>query len=1153
MERVAALKRKHQIEAQEEQLRKEKERLELETEMAAANAKIQVLEANSSRDNSRVSDGMRSYFEKANAQPISTLNPIAATYIPEKRLTNILPPPLVVRPKERMQERMQERIPKMSVKTNAQTRVTRQEQETHLKSSMHAHTHAQRSSGGHVHSQTPMLSDNSQGDIINIMERQNDITTLLVQQNLSSSLPPRDIPPFNGDPLQYQAFMRAFENGVEEKTTNLGDCLHYLEQYTRGQPRDIVQSCQHLPPDQGYQRAKNLLREHFGNEQKISSAYMDKVFSWTPIKGEDVQALQAFALFLRGCCNATENIMYMKELDFPSNMRNIVLKLPYKFRERWRNTACDLRERRGQRALFSDLVSFIERQVRIVSDPLFGNIHESQPVTSSKSFPPKQIRETRRHKGSSFATSVTAMEGKAKTAWREKKESSSSTSTHQGCLFCKGSGHSLDKCSQFKGKIHRDKINFIKEKGICFGCLQMGHISKDCRSRLECNVCSQRHPGILHIEHQDKGTSAEQSEQPANSTVGTAAAAPQTCGHIGAGCEDDSIFSIVPVQVKCQKGDKVLQTYAFLDPGSSGTFCTNSLAQRLNVSRRRTRFLLRTMGQEKTVDSYAISGLAVSGLDQTDFIELPDVFTQKCMPVTKLNIPKQEDVNKWPYLRHIELHEIDSDIDLLIGTNASELMEPWELVNSQRGGPYAVRTKVGWVLNGPLRGGRDSKKDGCSAVTPNRISIANIEEMLVNQYNHDFSERSSEEQAEMSRDDIKFMNIVDSSAVLKDGHYTLDLPFRHENSILPNNRCVAEQRLTSLKRKFGKNEVFKEEYISFLSDVIDQGYAEIVPAEELNQNDGRVWYIPHHGVYHPRKGKLRVVFDCGAVYKGTSLNCQLLPGPNLTNSLIGVLIRFRQEPVAVMADIQSMFHQARVSAKDINFLRFLWWPQGDTKQAPVEYRMTVHLFGAVSSPSCANYALRKTADDNQSHFSPEVVSTVKCNFYVDDCLKSLTSEEEAVQMVKDLTDLCQKGGFNLSKWMSNSRRILTSVPEESRAKEVKELDLDKDSLPLERALGLQWCVDSDKFKFRITVKERPQTRRGILSVVSSLYDPLGFLAPFTLPAKLILQELCKRSYGWDEEIPRYFSQQWFDWLQGLGKISEFKVDRCFGHGAAAQT
>lgn len=146
--------------------------------------------------------------------------------------------------------------------------------------------------------------------------------------------------------------------------------------------------------------------------------------------------------------------------------------------------------------------------------------------------------------------------------------------------------------------------------------------------------------------------------------------------------------------------------------------------------------------------------------------------------------------------------------------------------------------------------------------------------------------------------------------------------------MLPNNLCVAEQRLRGLKKRFEKNVKFKEEYTSFVNDMLAQGYAEMVPNEQLEQDDGKVWHIPHHGVYHPTKGKLRVMFDCGATYKGTSLNCQLLQGPDLTNSLIGVLIRFRKDPVAVMADIRAMFHQVNVSEKHVNFLRFLWWPHG---------------------------------------------------------------------------------------------------------------------------------------------------------------------------------------------------------------------------------
>lgn len=160
-------------------------------------------------------------------------------------------------------------------------------------------------------------------------------------------------------------------------------------------------------------------------------------------------------------------------------------------------------------------------------------------------------------------------------------------------------------------------------------------------------------------------------------------------------------------------------------------------------------------------------------------------------------------------------------------------------------------------------------------------------------------------------------------------------------------------------------------------------------------------------------------------------------------------------------------------------------------------------------------------------------------------------------MVKNLTAVCKKGGFHLTKWVSNNRGVLLSVPEEHRSKNLCELDLDRDQLPVERALGLQWCVETDTFKFKMALKEQPHTRRGILSVVSSVYDPLGFLAPLTLPAKLILQDLGRRSYAWDDQIPLTLQQQWIRWLRDLERVTAFKVDRClkptdFGESIRAQ-
>lgn len=303
--------------------------------------------------------------------------------------------------------------------------------------------------------------------------------------------------------------------------------------------------------------------------------------------------------------------------------------------------------------------------------------------------------------------------------------------------------------------------------------------------------------------------------------------------------------------------------------------------------------------------------------------------------------------------------------------------------------------------------------------------------------------------------------------------------------------------------------------------------------------------FPTTGSTTKEKKTIRVVFDCTSPFQGTLLNSELLQGPDLANTLLGVLLRFRQEPVAVMGDIEGMFHQVRIPKEDVDFLRFLWWPGGDTNQLLAEFRMTVHLFGAVSSQSCTNFALKWTADDNEGKCGIETLNTVRRNFYVDDCLKSVPSERQAISLVQELKAVCATGGFKLTKWTSNSCSVLASVPAEERAKEVKDLDLDKDKLPVERALGMRWNIESDTFFFMITPKQHSLTRRSILSVLNSVYDPLGFLAPIMLNGKGILQELCKLNCGWDEEVSTTFAEKWKEWLKELDLISKLKIKRCF--------
>lgn len=159
--------------------------------------------------------------------------------------------------------------------------------------------------------------------------------------------------------------------------------------------------------------------------------------------------------------------------------------------------------------------------------------------------------------------------------------------------------------------------------------------------------------------------------------------------------------------------------------------------------------------------------------------------------------------------------------------------------------------------------------------------------------------------------------------------------------------------------------------------------------------------------------------------------------------------------MTIMGDTQNMFNQVRVTSQDTNFLRFLWLDTGDVNKQVTDYQMIMHLFGVTFLPSCANFALRKTAQDQSERFNSEVIETVHGDFHVDDCLKSVEAVKDAVSSVRDMHDILKYGGFHITKWISNSREVVNSIPVFEKVKEIEDLDVDRDALSVERALGMQ--------------------------------------------------------------------------------------------------
>ncbi|XP_051776177.1 uncharacterized protein LOC127526093 [Erpetoichthys calabaricus] len=777
----------------------------------------------------------------------------------------------------------------------------------------------------------------------------------------------------------------------------------------------MINGCTLLPPDEGYKKARKQLESYYGNQAFVVDAYISKALKWPQIKQRDGEALRDYATFLDNCMDSMTKAKNRVAFNSNENIRTILSKLPYSLQNKWGDIAYEIEEEEKKEIEICDLTIFLHKQAKIFMHHIYGSKEKKEKTDNVRS-PLKYGQKS----GSIYTTSITDTAEKGTQEISVKKSANDTCAFKKPCVFCNGQ-HILAECRKIKELPHKERIDFLKSKGLCFRCLKQGHLGKNCKERMKCQTCSFQHPDILHIKKDSEATSkaATNVVTPTEKETETG-----TCNFTGAG--EECALQVVPVKVKSKKGERYVETYAFIDQGSTVTICTERLQKQLNLQGRRTQVFLKTMNNydddsKVVTQSSVLSDLQVCGVNDDEYIDLPKVFTQ--VPVDRENIPLQEDIDKWAYLKEVRLTHIDSEVDILIGINYPEIFKELRTIPSQGGGPYAMKTALGWVVGGPYKEIDDLTKQ--SGKMPkhsiNHMSITEIEDMLLQQYNTDFLERSCEEKEEMSQEDIKFMRISSESSSLVGGQYSLNLPLKDETLKMPNNRCIAEQRAIGLRRKLSKNSGFHGDYKAFMKDIIDKGYAVKVPKENLNCNEGRVWYIPHHGVYHPKKNKIRVVFDCTATYQGISLNEQLLKGPDLTNTLIGVLTRFRKEPVALMADIKSMFYQVKVPDKDSDLLRFLWWPEGNLSKDLEEFKMTVHLFGATSSPSCASYALRRTAEDARDTFPEEAVNTVLNNFYVDDCLRSVTTEEQAIKLAKDLQALCLKGGFQLTKWKNNQK------------------------------------------------------------------------------------------------------------------------------------
>ena len=299
--------------------------------------------------------------------------------------------------------------------------------------------------------------------------------------------------------------------------------------------------------------------------------------------------------------------------------------------------------------------------------------------------------------------------------------------------------------------------------------------------------------------------------------------------------------------------------------------------------------------------------------------------------------------------------------------------EPCEVTNSVGNGPYAVCGMLGWAINSPLR--NVTALDKVPLVSVHRIQqTSGLEQQAERFFNFDYSEcHIFSGEKYHSVEHKQFLEMVGQQSVSRHGRYVICLPVRECLAPFPNNCPLALQRMKGLQKRFLANESYKKQYTEFLEDLFVKGHASKVPADEVVHDDDFLWYLSHHGIVHPHK-----------------------------DNLIGVLLMLREGRVAFISEFGCMFYQVRFSIQQRDLLRLLCWPGGDVKNELIEYQMHTHIFGASGSPPVAPYALHKTALDNAADFSLEAVETVRNYFYMDNCLKSVSSMEKGLHLFSGL-------------------------------------------------------------------------------------------------------------------------------------------------------
>ena len=738
------------------------------------------------------------------------------------------------------------------------------------------------------------------------------------------------------------------------------------------------------------------------------------------------------------------------------------------------------------------------------------------------------------------------------------------------CCLHPRSKHKTEDCQSFLGMVVEDRRKIVRDKGLCYLCLGH-HLARNCGAKQNCKKCQGRHSVLLHLESQPNGEDV--SEDPTNLAHVNAAGIKIDRNFGESDCSASVPLMVLNAVKRKDKPETSIPFYALLDTGADSSICTKELAEELFGWKPKEKVRIQFLEETPVSFPCMKEALYLKHGDETT-VKLDKVtFVDKTLPYKEC-IPDKEE---------LERHNLPQKcfpvllgkrrIDMILGAKDMRQFRLWETCSWRES--LSREPLIGEHPLGPIYWGvrihECQSQQICAAQVVNatpqylnqvldivsaehNISVAQCEQYLptlvqdISCYYQDqlILEPNSEEMV-MSKEDEMVLNFYEENLkeTLNDcGHRRLELklPWRPGYpQTVPESLHIAKRRLKSQQRKLANNPERARKYEETFEKMKAEGHAEQVKNIEQEESTS-THYITH---FPTEQQKFRVVYNGALSINGRSLNDMLFRGPIFLQSLVGILVRFRQHAYAVTADIKNMFFQISLHPDDRDMLRFLPFSlDQDDDTGP--WRFTVMPYGLVCVPSMAGFCIKYTASKNYANVSLDTIERVNSDFYVDDFITSVTSVEEAKRTIKEATELLATTGFVLTKFSSNCAEVLEDTAKENLAPSLKELNLAKDGLPEQKTLGMWWNAERDCLEMHAknsTTTEANLTRRTALSYLNSYFDPLGLWSPYFVGLKLVYSEIVLETKGWDDNVQPELTEKWNEKVSGMQKLCSRTIPR----------